>query len=73
MSIQLVLMTRHCDNCEDQNKKIDISQSPFHSSYKLVGFCCRYNAWITLLNDKDFPIVICKKGDRFIHASSILH
>jgi len=62
MSIRLIaVINMKCDNCTYQDRKIDLSASPFHSSYNLIGFCHKYSAWVTLLKDKEFHILICEE------------
>jgi hypothetical protein len=64
MSIRMV---RHkygsnkCWDCIYRNIEVDVSLAPFNSTYRLTGFCHKYNAWITLLEDKEFPISICEE------------
>lgn len=47
-----------CDNCWYKDNKVDPS---YFTQYNLWGFCTKYVAWITLLDDKEMPIQICEK------------
>lgn len=47
-----------CDGCSSFKK---IVSGTGHSSYKLYGFCYEYTAWVTLLDDKDLPILKCER------------